>query len=299
MLRLILFKARTAIVRAAAICTVFAAFSDKVAAQDTTATDTAANSARQKELPLKPARSVKFTTDEGTWLSLDVSPDARTIVFEMLGDLYTLPIAGGTAKRITDGMAFDAQPRYSPDGRHIVFVSDRNGSENIWVVDSDGKSARGLTRMEKTQFVSPEWTPDGKYIAVSRNAAQWSPLYDLYLYHRDGGSGVKMTNTSTPPSGPPNPLVAPVPNNYVGAAFGKDSRFVYASTRQGAGGYNQTSFGWQISVYDRETGQTFARTNALGGAMRPIVSPDGRYLVYATRADSVTSLRIRDIPSGE
>ncbi|MBA3559714.1 MAG: PD40 domain-containing protein [Gemmatimonadaceae bacterium] len=299
MLDPIFHEVRTAIVRAAAIFTVLVSFSDRIAAQDSTRADTAAKPAAKKDLPLKSARTVKFTTDEGTWLSLDVSPDARTIVFEMLGDLYTLPIAGGKAMRITDGMAFDAQPRYSPDGKHIVFVSDRNGSENVWVMDSDGKNARGITKMEKTQFVSPEWTPDGKYIAVSRNAAQWAPVYELYLYHKDGGSGVKMTNTASAPSGPPNPLTAPTPNNYVGAAFGKDSRFVYASTRQGSGGYNQTNFGWQISVYDRETGQTFARTNTLGGAMRPIVSPDGRYLVYATRADSATSLRLRDIPSGE
>ena len=84
-------------------------------------------------LPLKPDRTVEFTTDEGTWVSLDVSPDGKTIVFELLGDLYTVPIDGGEAKAITTGMAFDSQPSYSPDGKMIAFVSDRDGAENLWV----------------------------------------------------------------------------------------------------------------------------------------------------------------------
>ena len=62
---------------------------------------------RRKGLPLKPDRKIKFTTDEGTWLSLDVSPDGKTIVFELMGDIYTLPIEGGQAKLISGGMAFE------------------------------------------------------------------------------------------------------------------------------------------------------------------------------------------------
>src|SRR5204863_8984458 len=66
-------------------------------------------------LPLTPAKALKFTTDEGTWLSLDVSPDGRTIVFELLGDIYTIPVDGGKATRLTSGQAFDGQPHSSPD----------------------------------------------------------------------------------------------------------------------------------------------------------------------------------------
>ena len=87
----------------------------------------------KKVLPLAPTRSAKFTTTKGTWMSVDVSPDGQKIVFDLLGDLYTLPIAGGKATRITSGIAYDAQPRFSPDGRRIVFLSDRTGGENVWL----------------------------------------------------------------------------------------------------------------------------------------------------------------------
>jgi dipeptidyl aminopeptidase/acylaminoacyl peptidase len=83
----------------------------------------------KKGLPLKPARKIDFTTDEGTWLSLDVSPDGKLIVFELLGDIYTLPIEGGDAKLISGGMAFDSQPKFSPDGQWIAFLSDREAAK--------------------------------------------------------------------------------------------------------------------------------------------------------------------------
>src|SRR5712664_1592292 len=60
----------------------------------------------KKGLTLKPDRKIEFTTDEGKWLSLDVSPDGKTIVFELLGDLYTLPIEGGQAKPLTAQRGF-------------------------------------------------------------------------------------------------------------------------------------------------------------------------------------------------
>ena len=70
-------------------------------------------------LPMKPADTIKFTTNEGTWMSLDVSPDGKTIVFDMLGDIYTLPVEGGTATRIHGGMSFESQPKFSPDGENF------------------------------------------------------------------------------------------------------------------------------------------------------------------------------------
>src|SRR5262245_1567288 len=124
----------------------------------------AADAVKNKGLPLITERTLSFTTSEGTWLSLDLSPDGKTIVFELLGDLYTLPSAGGEATRITSGQGYDMQPAFSPDGRKLVFISDRNGSENVWLANSDGTKPRALTTGERDNYMSPIWTPDGEYV---------------------------------------------------------------------------------------------------------------------------------------
>src|SRR5207253_7120346 len=89
---------------------------------------------------------IEFSTDEGTWLSLDVSPDGKTIVFELLGDIYTLPIEGGQAKLVDGGMAFDSQPKFSPDGKWIAFLSDREGTENVWIMKADGSEPKQVSK---------------------------------------------------------------------------------------------------------------------------------------------------------
>jgi hypothetical protein len=122
----------------------------------------------QEGLPLKPERTIRFTTDVGSWLSLDVSPDGQTIVFDHLGDLFTIPMAGGKAVPLTRGMAVDAQPRFSPDGKRVVFVSDRAGASNLWIISLDKKDTVQVTRERTQSFDSPEFTPDGKYIIASR-----------------------------------------------------------------------------------------------------------------------------------
>src|SRR5215471_5047001 len=95
--------------------------------------------------PRADARKIQFQTSEGTWMSVDVSPDGKTLVFDLLGDLYTLPIAGGDAKSLTHGVSWDMQPRFSPDGKHIAFTSDRDGGDNIWIVPSSGGEPTQVT----------------------------------------------------------------------------------------------------------------------------------------------------------
>ncbi len=113
--------------------------SGQVAMEDDTTT------AGDKDLPLESGRTVSFTTNEGTWMSLDVSPDGETIVFDMLGDLYTMPVTGGRATQLTRGMAFDAQPRFSPDGSRVVYTSDHSGGENLWIISTDASDTSQLT----------------------------------------------------------------------------------------------------------------------------------------------------------
>ena len=98
--------------------------------------------------PPLPTRTVNINVDEGTWMDVDVSPDGRTIAFDMLGDIYTMPITGGTPTRIAEGLPYEMQPQFSPDGKRIAFTSDRGGGDNIWVMNVDGSDKRQLTKEE-------------------------------------------------------------------------------------------------------------------------------------------------------
>ena len=170
---------------------------DKAAPKDTDKKDEPKK--KPPALPLKSDRTIEFTTDEGTWMSLDVSPDGKTILFDLLGDLYTVPIAGGEAKAITTGLAFDSQPSYSPDGKSIAFVSDRDGADNLWIAARDGSAARPLSKDKQSLFASPSWTPDGDYVLVSRQPQLPWGAFELWMYHMRGGSGVQVTKGKTKP----------------------------------------------------------------------------------------------------
>nr|BCX00419.1 MAG: bifunctional TolB-family protein/amidohydrolase [Bacteroidota bacterium] len=242
-------------------------------------------SAGSGALPLKPERTLRLVLREGSWISLDVSPDGKTIVFELLGDLYTVPITGGRARPLTRGMAFDSQPRYSPDGRRIVFVSDRDGAENLWILDLVRGDTIQLTEGRNDRYESPAWTPDGRYIVVSKGSRPFTPT-KLWLYHIDGGSGI--------------PLIREPENlRTVGAAVSPDGRYIWFAQRTGTWQYNAILPQYQLAVYDRQTGRTYVRSSRYGSAFRPTLSPDGRWLVYGTRHEAQTGLRLRDLHTGE
>ena len=235
-------------------------------------------------LPLKTARTHAFTATQGTWISLDVSPDGQHLVFDLLGDIYTMPVGGGKATAITHGMAFDAQPRYSPDGTRIVFVSDRSGGENVWLMNADGKDTTALTTGNLNQYVSPEFAPDGKYVVVSRSGGTFGTA-KLWMYHVDGGRGVPLSMTP-----------APAPTlKQLGAAFGKDPRYVWYAARTGDWQYNSIGAQYQLYAWDRESGRVSQMSRRGGSAFRPTLSPDGQYLVYAARFEVKTGLRIRNL----
>src|SRR5215813_2499913 len=141
--------------------------------------------------PRADARTIAFTASEGTWMSVDVSPDGGTIVFDLLGDIYSVPLAGGAATVVTSGPAFDSHPRYSPDGKTIAFTSDRSGIENVWLMDADGSNPRALTTEKDAYVRSPSWTSDGQYIVARKEDGKRAgiPPVELWIFHREGGGG--------------------------------------------------------------------------------------------------------------
>ena len=254
----------------------------------------AARDPMQEGLPLRPTRTLTFSTDVGHWMSVDVSPDGNTLVFDLLGDLYTMPIAGGKAVPLTRGMAFDGQPRWSPDGKKVVFVSDRDGGWNLWTISADKRDTAQVTRGKTNNYYSPEWTPDGKYIVATRGTKIW-------MFHADGGSGQQLIRPQAPAAGAPvgGPGGGADNTRQMGAAFGNDGRWLWYSQRQGLFSYNTAMGDWQLYVYDRETGRTASRTDRWGSAFRPTLSPDGKWLVYGTRHVDTTRIRARNLESGD
>src|SRR5208282_6232168 len=202
----------------------------------------------KKGLPLKPTRKIEFTTDEGTWLSLDVSSDGKTIVFELLGDIYTLPIEGGTAKLIDGGMAFDSQPKFSPDGKWIAFISDREGSENIWIMHPDGSGVKQVSKDPNSEFVSPSWSPDGNYIFASREGFGIGSS-EIWMYHINGGSGVQITKSKPTPTTKRSERP-----NAMGVVASPDGKYLYYATKLGSLNYNAQFPLWHIARRDRKTG---------------------------------------------
>jgi Tol biopolymer transport system component/imidazolonepropionase-like amidohydrolase len=253
---------------------------------------------KPKVLPLKATEKIEFTTDEGTWMSLDVSSDGKTLVFDLLGDIYTLPTSGGEAKRILGGISFESQPRFSPDGKRIVFLSDRDGAENVWTCDPDGGNLKQISKAKNTAFVSPNWTPDGNWIVVSR-ADEGLGAHSLWMYDKSGGSGVSLGPPPPKPEEPRPGEPRPEVPNKMGAVTSPDGRYVYYSMRRGGFNYNATFPIWQIQRFDRDTSEVTTLTDAQGSAMRPLLSPDGKALVYATRLEGGTALRVRDLETGE
>ena len=235
-----------------------------------------------KELPLEPEREFILDTDEGTWTSVDVSPDGQSIVFDMVGNIYMVSINGGKAKKIIGDMSYETHPKFSPDGRYLAFTSDRSGSENIWTYNIEDEEWNQITKDTDQHYQSVEWTPDGEFLIAAKGGRNWK----LYMYHKDGGGGAQLIKK-------PESMKASEP------AFGKDERYIWFSRRRGAWNYNAQMPQYQIATYDRETGEVETRTNRYGSAFAPTLSPDGKYLVYGTRHNAQTGLVKRNLINGE
>ncbi len=240
-------------------------------------------------------RKVPLDTDEGTWMNLDVSPDGTRIAFDMLGDIYVMPIAGGTPTRIAEGLSYEQQPRWSPDGTRIAFVSDRGGGDNIWIMRADGSDRKQLTKEEFRLLNQPSWSPDGRYIVAKKHftTARSLGTGEVWLYHVDGGTGVALVER--PNEKHQKELGEPT--------FSADGRNVYFTRNITPGGtfqYAQDSNGelFAIERYELDTGETHRVTAGNGGAVRPTPSPDGRYLAFVRRERAKSKLFVRDLATG-
>ena len=242
------------------------------------------------DLPLEPGRTIPIDLTEGSWISVDVSPDGTLLVFDYLGDLFTLPIEGGEATQLTSGMAFDAQPRFSPDGTRVAFTSDRDGGQNIWTIRLDRTDTTQMSRGEANRAEAPDWSSDGRYLVATFGAGnfRYGGNANLRLWHVDGGSGVDLFEDQGL-------------RKAVGATFAPDGRWIWFAQRTGTGDwdYNAQLPLYEIRAYDRDTGEVHDRVERVGSALRPTLSPDGRWLVYGTRHEAETGLRLRELATGE
>jgi imidazolonepropionase-like amidohydrolase/Tol biopolymer transport system component len=241
-----------------------------------------------------PGRNVAIDTRTGTWMSLDVSPDGQEIAFDLLGDIYSLPIGGGEARAIATGNAWEMQPRYSPDGREIAFTSDRGGGDNIWTMARDGTGARQITKETFRLLNQADWSPDGNYLVARKHFTSSRSLGsgEMWLYHRaGGGTGVQMTKARTKQKDTNEP------------AFSPDGRYLYFSDDATPGDTFQYSKDVNGQIYviqrlDRQTGDIETLVSGPGGAIRPTPSPDGKSLAFIRRVRYKSTLMLMDLKSG-
>lgn len=240
-------------------------------------------------------RQVKIDTDEGSWMDVDVSPDGGTIAFTLLGDIYTMPIAGGTPRRIAEGLAWEVQPRFSPDGRRIAFTSDRGGGDNIWIMNTDGSDKRQVTKEDFRLLNQPSWSPDGQYIVAKKHFTTGRSLGtgEVWMYHVSGGAGVRLVKR--PNERHQKELGEPI--------FAPDGKSVYFTRNVTPGpifeyAQNSNTDLFHIEKVDLATGETSAVVTGNGGSVRPQPSHDGRKIAFVRREATRSKLYVRDLESG-
>lgn len=241
-----------------------------------------------------PAERLRFEAREGTWMAPDVSPDGRTILFDLLGDIYALDAAGGAARPLLAGDAFETQPVFSPDGKQIAFISDKSGAANLWVANADGSDARKLSAdTEPAIYTSPSWSADGRFVHVSRTIHNIL-AFELYAYDPRGGAGIKVTQARPNGTERHDERV-----NVMGAVASPDGKYLYFARKTGALWSDKNLPHWEIVRRELATGADERIITSPGAAMRPALSHDGTQLVYASRWGAQTGLRIRDLETGE
>ncbi|TPH17743.1 amidohydrolase family protein [Litorilituus lipolyticus] len=239
-------------------------------------------------------KSASIDVNSGTWMNVDVSPDGNQIVFDLLGDIYLLPMDGGEAKPLMTDIAWQMQPRFSPDGKYIAFTSDQGGGDNLWVMNRDGTNAKAVTNETFRLLNSPSWSPDSEYLVGRKHFTGTRSLGagEVWLYHKTGGKGVKLTKRANEQK------------DLGEASFSHDGKYVYFSQDATPGKtfhYSKDSIKgiYKIKRLELATGEITTVISGKGGAIRPTPSPDGRYLAFISRDDFQSNLYLYDLKSGE
>lgn len=273
-----------------------ALFSQATKSESSASKDTTKKAEQKWDVSAKhgPSTDIEFETDEGTWMAVDVSPDGKQIVFDLLGDIYIMPATGGEAKLLIGGPAYDVQPRFSPDGKRISFTSDRDGIDNLWITDIDGKNAKQVTKEKERQVNNALWTADGQYLIGRKHYRNTRSLGagEMWLYHLSGGNGLQLTKRRNWEQDAGEPALSP------------DGRYLYYSEDVTPGGrfeYNKNPYGviYVIQRLDRETGKTEQYIRGEGGSVRPQPSPDGKKIAFVRRVGLNSVLFLFDVESGK
>ncbi|NCO73374.1 MULTISPECIES: amidohydrolase family protein [Shewanella] len=241
-----------------------------------------------------PLSKIDINVTEGTWMNINVSPNGEHIVFDLLGDIYQIPIAGGEAKPLAQGIAWQMQPVYSPDGKYIAFTSDEDGGDNIWIMNADGTNPHAITTETFRLLNSPAWSPDSQYLVARKHFTGTRSLGagEVWMFHVAGGEGVKLTERPNEQKDLGEPAYSP------------DGRYIYFSQDATPGKtfhYSKDSVKgiYKIKRYDTQTGDIEVLIEGTGGAIRPTPSPDGKILAYIKRDGFQSTLYSLDLTSGE
>lgn len=239
-------------------------------------------------------KDANIDVTSGTWMNVDVSPDGKTIVFDLLGDIYTMPIKGGEATPLMTDIAWQMQPRFSPDGKHIAFTSDEDGGDNLWIMNRDGSNGKAVSKEQFRLLNSPAWSPDGNYLIGRKHYTGTRSLGagEVWLYHKTGGSGVMLTKRPNEQKDLGEP------------AYSADGKYVYFSQDATPGKtfhYSKDSVKgiYKIKRLELETGEIDTIISGKGGAIRPTPSPDGQYIAFISRDDFSSNLYLYNLKSGK